>query len=1159
MILLGPSLGLAQIGRGVITGVVTDASSAVLPGVTVAVTNQETGAAQVAVSNERGLYSIPNLAPGTYSASFTLPGMKAAAVEDVSVSVNQTVQLDMAMEVGAVEETVTVTGAPILNTQTSSVGTGLDHRTITNLPLPIDGGRGLESFTYAVTPSVEGNAWTSYINGGPAFSKEALFDGTTGTVQIGGDIEATSPSLEAVEQFKVETSGMPAELGRTGGGVMIFALKSGTNQFHGSAVSFLRNEVLNANTWNNNFIAATRPEDAHLYDKPKDRQFTYAFSGGGPIVRNKTFFFGAFERFSKDDLTLGPLGATVPIAAFLDGDFSALLDTGRAPLGEDAAGNPIHPGTIIDPQTGIVFPGNVIPANRISEVSRGVADLYRQSYQPAIPDRLRDNNALPSAQTTHQSASQFSIKIDHGFSDRNRLNGSFILVNQPRVLVDSGGIWDPSDPSDTGGPLSRARQQDVTSRSFRMSHNYALGANLLHVTNLAYGRYRNPSVASASDGNWPERLGLGAGPGNFPDIGFGDAVGGVGTSPIGYGISGYYVSDVFTLSNSLSWIKGRHSAKFGFEGRLYHMNSHSPAESVQRYSFSHDQTGAPLEPWANQVGFGFASFLLGAVESASHDVPIDLYGRRKYFALYAQDDFRVTDRLTLNLGLRWETTTPLTEKHGHWANFEYDLVNTRLGIPGALAYAADGDSSFMRERDWLEFGPRAGLAYRATDRLVVRGAYGILYMPLGLNFWSGVPYGFSPESQGTNRVTPRIDGRPSFYWDEGYAGQFVPGSADPNHIQYPMARIDPRALQAGRLQQWNAGFEWQFAEDTVVGVNYVGNAGSRLQSDQFERNQPTDAAAVTRLLQSGNEFAWISSPEEAAAVGVPYPYEGFAGPAWVGLSPFPQIAEQFAPLFVIGVPKGSSDYRALQLTVTRRGVRGLTFDLGYTWSRARSNASNAFEENGWNGDIQDITKLNQEAKSLAGIDRTHIVKGYVSYELPFGEGRRFLADAPGLLDALIGGWTVAGIVSYQSGAPMIVVSNNWYEAWAASIYANVDPNGNFARQFDRGDFDAANPDAPGNRYFDPAPFSNPPYGQFGTGPRLQPELRDFGYMREDISLLKTFRIANARLQLRAEFYNVFNRHYFGPPVTDIDSPLFGQVTSAGGSPRTGQIGVRLDW
>ncbi|MPY86859.1 MAG: hypothetical protein GEU99_02960 [Luteitalea sp.] len=245
--------------------------------------------------------------------------------------------------------------------------------------------------------------------------------------------------------------------------------------------------------------------------------------------------------------------------------------------------------------------------------------------------------------------------------------------------------------------------------------------------------------------------------------------------------------------------------------------------------------------------------------------------------------------------------------------------------------------------------------------------------------------------------------------------------------------------------------------------------------------------------------------------------------------------------------------------MSRRGTRGLTFELGHTWSRARGNASNAFEENGWNGDIQDVTKLDQEAKSLVGIDLTHVFKGYVSYELPLGEGRRFLADASGLLNALVGGWTIAGIVNYQSGRPIPIVSNNWYQVWSGTIYANVDPNGDFERQFDADNFDAANPDAPGNRYFDPASFSNPPYGELGSGPRLQPELRDFGYLREDVSLLKNFRIGHVRLQVRAEFYNVFNRHYFNTPETDINSPFFGHVTSVGGNPRTGQLGLRVDW
>jgi hypothetical protein len=521
----------------------------------------------------------------------------------------------------------------------------------------------------------------------------------------------------------------------------------------------------------------------------------------------------------------------------------------------------------------------------------------------------------------------------------------------------------------------------------------------------------------------------------------------------------------------------------------------------------------------------------------------------------------MSDKLTLNLGLRWEATTPLTEKFGRWANFEYDLTNTALGAPGALAFAGDGDTSFMRNRDWSELGPRAGLAYQINDRLVARGAYGVVYMPLGLNFWSGVPYGFTGSSRDVNQVLPNADFTPVFNWDGGYPGTVVPGKEDPNAVFYPMVRIDPDALRAGRIQQWNAGVEWQLFSSTVVGVNYVGNRGSRLQSDQFERNQPADAAAFSRVVTSGNEFTWIASPEDAAAVGVAYPYPGYQGYASQALQPFPQIGSLFGPLFVIGVPEGKSDYHSMQLTFSRRGTRGLTFDLGYTLSRARGNATNAFEENWWNGTIQDSTKLDLEAKTPTGLDLRHVFKGYVSYELPFGAGQRFL-DRPGAINAIVGGWTIAGIGYYASGRPIYVYSNNSYAFWGwyGSIYPNVNPNGDFSSQFNKDSFNATDPGDPGNRYFDRTLYTNPTYGEFGNAGPLRAKLRDFGYMREDVSLLKNFRIGDVRLQFRAEFYNVFNRHYFNTPDRDINSPYFGQVTSVGANaPRTGQLGLRMDF
>lgn len=386
----------------------------------------------------------------------------------------------------------------------------------------------------------------------------------------------------------------------------------------------------------------------------------------------------------------------------------------------------------------------------------------------------------------------------------------------------------------------------------------------------------------------------------------------------------------------------------------------------------------------------------------------------------------------------------------------------------------------------------------------------------------------------------------------------MPGVRDPNRVVYPMVRIDPKALYAGRLQQWNAGIEFEVAPRTVLGLNYVGNRGSRLQSDQFERNQP-DAAAVTRLLKSGNEWTWISDPASAAAAGVPYRYSGFSNYAWLALSPYPQISELYAPLFVVGVPKGRSSFHALEVTLSRRGAGGLSTELSYTLSRARGNADNAFEENHYNGNIQDVTKLDEAANAILAIDRTHIFKGFVTYELPFGNGKKFLAGSSRLVNALVSGWNIAGIVRYQSGAPLRIQSNNSYQVWDGVIYPNVDPHGDFNRKFGGG-FNAANPADPSNRYFDGKPFTNPTYGEFGTGPLLQPNLRGFGLKSEDVSVMKNFFFGErVRLQFRAEFSNIFNRHYFNDPIVDINSELFGQVTSVTGTPRNGQLGVRVDW
>ena len=295
--------------------------------------------------------------------------------------------------------------------------------------------------------------------------------------------------------------------------------------------------------------------------------------------------------------------------------------------------------------------------------------------------------------------------------------------------------------------------------------------------------------------------------------------------------------------------------------------------------------------------------------------------------------------------------------------------------------------------------------------------------------------------------------------------------------------------------------EYELARDFVVGVNYLGNKGTGLQSGDFQRNQP-DPATMQQLLLSGNEWTWVSDVASAAAAGVPYPYPGFAGAAWMTITPYPQVAAGYGPLFFVGSPLGQSDYKALQLTANKRTSSGVATSISYTLSRQRGDMDSGFQERWWPGPLQDVTKLNQEADVIGNNDRTHILKGFVTWSLPFGAGRRFLSSASGPRNALVGGWNISSVFRYQSGLPLAITSSNSYGGWMYPIYVNRNPNVSLATPFDGSHFNPSNPADPGNQYFNPAAFSNPAYGALGAGPGRFEQLRGFGGAYEDLSVLK---------------------------------------------------------
>ena len=1151
---------MAQSDRATMTGTVKDSSGAVIPGVSVTATNLQTKVQTSATTSDVGLYRILNLQVGQYSVLFVKGGFQPLERTGITLTISQVAEIDVTLKVSAVTQTIEVSGqAPVLQSQTNDLGSTMSLQAYRALPLSINGGRDIMAFAFAVTPGVEGNSWTSYIAGTQAFSSEVLIDGTLAQESETGQLLESEPPMEAVEEFRVDTGGTsgPAAM-YTGGGTFMFTLKSGTNKFHGSAVTFWQNEALNANSWTNDYNAAANPSEPEAFRKPRSRDSDYAFSAGGPIIKDKTFIFGAFEQFRMTNYTMGGNTLNVPTADFLNGNFSALLDTSTQ-LGTDAGGNPIYKGAIIDPTTHLVFPNNTIP-KPFSKVAQQIIPLFQQYYAPLAPG-LKNNDGITVNNNPWFHQTQFSVKVDHNFSQKNRLASSFIWTQRPRILDDQGGIWSTVDPD--GGPLSHARFQKVSDRKFRLSDTHNFTPSILSVTSFTVEHFRNPSIATSAGGNWPSKLGFGdTGAGNFPQIGFGNSVNGYSETGIGNSDSGYYTSNVLVGDEQLTWIKGRHTITFGGELRAFQINSHGGTPTLS-FNFGNNQTGAPTAAYNTQVGFGFASFLLGDVGSASQGTPFDLYGRRKSLSIFATDSFRVSSRLTLSYGLNWNQTYPFHEKYGHWANFDTTYKDPTTGAPGNVAYLQNGSQTYDGSTRWQDFAPHVGFAYKITNRVVARGAYSMYDVPNGVDYWNGVPYGFAPGYFPTNQVPATTNFAPAFNWDHGYPGKNVSGTLNPNYLNWTMVTMSPQELRPGVTNQWNGGVDIQLSGNTRLSLNYLATRGNHLHDGSLQQDQGQLSAYTSFIQKDGpgaHEWDWVWDQASAAAAGVPYPYTGYSGYAFAALSPFPQISGNWDQLFYVGSPVGRSQYDSFQAEVVHRTSHGLVADMSYTLAHQRATTINNFQES-WGSwtDIQNLSDLSWAANYIQPYNQS-IVKGYLLYILPFGNGRRFLSGKGRWVNGMVGDWTFGTTLYYSTGTPLSVYSNNWYPGLSSAIYPNVASGADLSRHFDGPKLNPSNGADPGNRYFNPAGFSNPAFGDFGNSGPYVAGLNGFGTASENLSAYKDFKIKERmKLQIRAEFFNVFNRHYFDNPDTNIASSTFGNVLSVGGTPRVGQLGARFEW
>jgi hypothetical protein len=1203
-----------QANRATITGTVTDVSGAVVAGAEITATNTETNIPTKSVSNGDGIYVIPNLFPGHYSVEFVKTGFESVLHSAITLNSTEVARIDTALKVGAASESVTVTSdAPILDMDTASVGTNMKADVVNQLPLSIyGGGRFVEDFAIAITPgySPVSSPYGAVVNGGQWFTKDYTIDGTSGTSNIRGDSMDGGPSMEAVQELQAQTSGLDAESSITGGGVMSFNLKSGSNILHGSAFLYGHNELLDANTWTNDNVGV---------EKPKERAWDYGFSFGGPIHRNKTFFYGTFERFQSIDFRLNGGGATVPTPAFLKGDFGALLGAtlctwssgtdlcSNAANHGDVSGTPVmvmndagqtiqaqvgmvyHPSNNPDdPYSGDQYAGNVIPQSQISPFAAKINTLY-SSYAPELGGLISNERTL-LANTPSQTPNEFVVKLDHVLRDQDHLSGSWIYDHKPRTLDDGGGVW--ASGTQTGGPLSNARIQKYTQQQFRISETHTFSPNLLNVVNVTDSFDDNGS-APADPGDWNSQVGFGStGANTFPEISFADS-GNVGVNEtfIGNGWQGDTSGAIITTGDTVTWSKGRHSLSFGGDFIAHEVDSRS-GSGAYSFKFIYNPTSCGSQ-WscngAGYDGFAFATYELGTVNSATQSVAYNLYGRQKNIELFAQDSYKVTPKLTMNLGLRWSYNTPFHEKYGNWANFNQTAISPIYGVPGTLEFAKGGGDSFEKDEYINNYGPSIGIAYQLLPNVVVHASYGLIFNPVGVAFYSGVPDGFAPQL-GSNSAN-------NFNWATQTGGFNYPGTVtkatlatDPSTM-YPFpVSVDPRSLRLGYSEAFNVGVQQQLTPNTRLEIAYVGNRGHRLTDAALAWNEsntstflnlvdsnPATAANGYQAINPYNDYIYcpaVAGPSPAT-FGAPCPYAGFYGPAMAAIAPMPQMANAeatywyYANLQYAGLPLGQSFYDSLIVDVVKRAGRGLTMDMSYDWSRQEGDSYSAqAEDNGFYTGVQDFSKMREAAHALTGYDLPQVVKGFASYELPFGHGRQWLATQGQFINTLVNGWTVAGVVSYYTGQPFMVGANNPYYPLWGNIYPVFDLSSykgpsNPRRYVPVG----ANATPPPQDFYMPSNVaSNPDLGVLPPSP-TNSRLRCPGQANENSTFLKNNRVGPEGkyvVSMRVDFYNLLNRHFYNIDGCSgshaaINSSSFGQILGVQDGPRQGQFAIRLDF
>jgi hypothetical protein len=1187
----------SQTNNGAITGSILDSSGGAVADAQVQATGVETHSVYTTVSTAAGAYRFSNLVLGHYDITVTAKGFKVSTSTGVEVQINSTSSLDITLQPGDVQETMTVVAdAPHIQAETSEIGTVVGAREIIELPLSLNATgqsflRSPETFVFLVPgtqgpgTNQNGNAsagiFQSKLSGGQNFSTEVLLDGVSTTRSDSGSaFDQTAPSVEALSEFKVLTSTFSSEYGRTSGGIESFATKSGGNDYHGTAFDLFRNTALDANSWNNNQTGTPRPAD---------HQNDFGGSLGGPVRipkfydgRSKTFFFFTWEQYRNNPGTTST--DTLPTQAEVqNGDFSALLG---APTGaiNPCDGTPVLKGQIFDPSTTktvtvagqpvqcrTAFAGNIVPPGRWDSVAKKVLGfLTVLPNQPGTLNGLANNFVFVSSQQRRDTT--MSFRIDQNWGTQNKFFFSYSSRDQET----------PNGADDLPGPLNGNFFNSNFTHYVRAGWDHTFGPNLLNTFTVGFNRLNNLSKADSVNGtDWPKLLGItGADGPVFPQFSFNGSP--IVSSYTGFSTQSFngHVPNSLVTADNVRWITGRHSFDFGVEWRAYQYSFIANGNTSPSYGFNNFQTAFAV----NDVNTGdpFASFLLGLPNQEQLSITsVNPRLNSNYYAAYVQDDVKIRRDLTLNLGLRYDVDTPRNEAHGAQSSLNLNVPNP--GAPGQLGALLYSPIANQGQTYFKDFGPRVGFAYAPAElfghvrNIVIRGGYAIYYAAL---FYDDLPTGtiqFSSGSTAQPTFTSQNNFTPVQALSAGFPSFPPPvNSTDPSRLNgNNVGYIAPSYGRPARTQNWSFEVQKQLAQDLILSVGYVGIKGDYLHTNIAQVN-----ALNPKFYNLGNSLTdCVDSTNPSCAPGLAVLQSlNVSVPSWfvplygsnatVGqlLRPFPQYLDvggsnngMCSCLENLGI----STYNAFQAKLERRFRNGLNLLASYTFSKTLTNADSAIPVfSGFSSNefaAQDpFNPKTQKAVSYQDTPHT-LVLSYL-YELPAGPGKKFLSH--GVASKVLGGWQIGGVQRYQSGTPTILGTNAPSAPFTDGAFRYSLVPGQPLLSPNRGSFipNGANsgctenttngtftPNS-ANNFFNCAAFIDPNAPGlvaqrgyvYGNAPLILGNIRSQPYVSEDFAIQKRTTIReNQSIVFKVDIPNAFNRHVFDSLNGSVTSGTFG--------------------